>query len=898
MNVYPITFHLKNGTTVAGELVSEVSLTTDFWTLVPAGNGTQYSGFPAGNPPNPTWSTVPNLINETASLSVNILTTYITPTSGCTCVLIGSLPTGWSFNGTTLAYNGTSVNATPTTGLYFTATLTATGLTSNSNTFSVQGSGTPVTDTTAPTIPLAISAGSITQTTAVLTGYASSDPSPPAQTASGMEQYNVTVTGASGSPFTVSSPSGTLPVWVLTDVGSQTSTLTQTGADLAITTTAIDSPYPTNSAVGGGGFQLSGTSWIASCEIDAFSSGNAFDNLRLECRPSLSATDAYCAIIVQPFNHSGGIKSEARTTSGGNAANIVLASLASAPVRMFLQRSADTYSFFYSVNGNAPLALGTTTQVMGSSLYILFGGNAGAAGTVSGTIKQTNVETLSPWTLSLTGLTANTTYPVTVTAQDADANISAASASVSFTTSAASSGFVFPTIGVQGLMNNAVFPTANLKQLAQYQWILMGGNYYSWPSVNSAGGGYSTRDAVVQGLKSFSGSGGKNAIVPQVGGYQLCNDLPNTSPFFPEWSTAVANNNWYVYVNGSSGTKTASPNGNSAWFITDFCHVVGTDPSTGLYPGALAAQLSYNLMIAGTSPGGGSAMASAHYDFIYMDDFYIQLKGGGGDYARNGTNPAPTDPTTVALYTTGKGDFATQMNALAPSVLVAANEEAGYDMGPASTGALGIASSNMTGKFDQVHQQFMFGSSGGAANALSGFGTPSTGFATFLAWYQVLSAQCKTGGRPILSGGINSTDYQTLRYSLCSTLICGNGIFVCGLLNVVGSAYASDLIDPGNTSYYPVFDEFWGGTLNLAAYLGVAVDGPQTAAWSANIWRRRFANGWSLVNPTSSPVLATFGTTLYHMHGSQAPAINTGLSATSYTIPAYDAVIMLTSAPP
>ena len=291
MNVYPIKFTLRNGTIINGLLVTPMSLTTDFWTLIPAANGIEYSGYPAGNPPVPTWSVIPNQIALTASFSVNVKTTYLTPTVGPTVTLNGSLPTGWTFDGTTLAYNGTSVGGPAT--LSFTASYL--GSIAPSNSFSVSGIGGVGADSLAPTIPLGIAASGISTTTATLSGLASSDPAPVTQQSTGLLQYNVAVTGAPGSPFTVASVAGNKPALTFGDIGVQTSTITQSGADLSFTTTAQDAPYPTNSALAYAYQQVTGTSWIASAKVSAFTSSNPFSNWRIEVRSDLTPTGPYIA---------------------------------------------------------------------------------------------------------------------------------------------------------------------------------------------------------------------------------------------------------------------------------------------------------------------------------------------------------------------------------------------------------------------------------------------------------------------------------------------------------------------------------------------------------------------------------------------------------------------------
>jgi len=121
-----------------------MSITTDFWTIAPtSSNGELESEFPNGAPGTITWEPIQNYPNESAAFSVNILTTFLTPSSGPTLVLNGTLPAGWTFNGTTLAYNGSGVGGP--NSISFTASQGGVSVTSNS--FSVQGIGTQSTGT-------------------------------------------------------------------------------------------------------------------------------------------------------------------------------------------------------------------------------------------------------------------------------------------------------------------------------------------------------------------------------------------------------------------------------------------------------------------------------------------------------------------------------------------------------------------------------------------------------------------------------------------------------------------------------------------------------------------------------------------------------------------------------
>jgi hypothetical protein len=464
---------------------------------------------------------------------------------------------------------------------------------------------------------------------------------------------------------------------------------------------------------------------------------------------------------------------------------------------------------------------------------------------------------------------------------------------------------VFPQIGIQPIAGNQYFQTANLQSLAQYGLLIIGGNYNSWPSQNAANGGYGTRDQVVWGPSGVGGlknqtHTGKNALTPIVLQYQNVNDQVSgstgqcgTTPWFPEWNSVQTANNWWVYQNGSSGTK-AVDSFCTNWWMENWSHVVGADSSTGFYPGTYAAFLEYKVFYLGTGLGG-SAMASTHLDGIYNDvmPVYLLQGSGGADWNRNGGNPVETDPTTIEAQSTGKADIANELNSLLPGIKTAANTASLYGFPNFCGLSISTSTNNMAGKFTYNMSQFAVGSTGGAFNpALA-----CMGLTTFETWYATADTQLATGGAMQLTGAFNITDYQGLRYGLTAVLM-RNGWFVAGYLN---GATGMDVVIPENTSTYPIYDEFWGGNLNLAGYLGAAVDAVQTAAYSLGVWCRRFVNGIACVNPAGNgtqTITLPGGGPWFPLNGTQDHTSNPGGAAvTTLTLAAADGRILVKTGP-
>lgn len=498
-------------------------------------------------------------------------------------------------------------------------------------------------------------------------------------------------------------------------------------------------------------------------------------------------------------------------------------------------------------------------------------------------------------TVYSTALSISTTTTVKAIATAAGYTQSAVGSGV-YTIS--SGALVFPQIGIQAISGSQYFKTAYLSALATYPMTVMGGNFNGWPAANAANSGYSTRDAVVVALKSFTSMGGKNAVMPIILQYENATDQVgtaspcSTSPWFPELAATVVSDNWFVWQVGSSGTKAADNYFPNCWML-NYSHVVGTDSGTGLYPGAYVGLQEYNVFYAGTG-AGGSAMASTHINGYYNDVLPAYwLKGSGlADPNRNGGNPSSTDPTTIEAQSTGRADIATELNSLLPGLQTAANTASLYAF--SSSCGLGISTStnNMAGKFTYNMAQFTVGTSlanGGPVNPA----LYCMGLSTFESNYALAETQLATGGSMMMTGAFQSTDYQGMRYSLTAVLMRNGWLF---------AGYGSnDVVDPGTTSTYPVYDEFWGGNLNLAGYLGAAVDAVQTAAYSNGVWCRRLQYGIACANPAGNgtqTITLPSGGPWYPLNGTQDHTANPGGAAvTTLTLAAADGRILVTTGP-
>jgi 5-hydroxyisourate hydrolase-like protein (transthyretin family) len=126
-----------------------------------------------------------------------------------------------------------------------------------------------------------------------------------------------------------------------------------------------------------------------------------------------------------------------------------------------------------------------------------------------------------------------------------------------------------------------------------------------------------------------------------------------------------------------------------------------------------------------------------------------------------------------------------------------------------------------------------------------------------------------------------ANNYQLMRYGLCSSLM-SDGFFSYALSS---SGHARN-----GLFWFDEYDNAGAGR----GYLGQ----PTGAAFAVgNAWRRDYAGGIALVNPTTSPVTVQLGGTFRKIKGAQAPTVNDGSLVTAVTIPARDGIIVLRIAP-
>lgn len=446
----------------------------------------------------------------------------------------------------------------------------------------------------------------------------------------------------------------------------------------------------------------------------------------------------------------------------------------------------------------------------------------------------------------------------------------------------------FPRLGLIAIAYDQNYEPANWSTYAKFNVVIIGGNWEIWPE----GAGITwTREDVVKGIKAASTIGTK---VFQYVDYNELNPsgaaASGTDPNDPNsWYAAVNRNNWWLYVDGTSGATVPSTF-SSAYTLINMTHSSPRDVATGLRPYEYAAAWSNGMYHSGNRLQPRNAAPSL--DGFFLDNVFYSPRANG-DWYRNGVTDSDTDPAIQAYVRTGERDFYTEMSKLMPGAPLLANN-ADWPEAPGVPNPQAIAPLNG-----------IFG--GGVLEGLIGESWSVEtwgGFNDAMAYYQYVM-NTTTGPRlelsnqelmqPNGSDAYDSTPYRAMRYGLCLTLM-NDGYYA-------GEGQESHTAVP---SEIPWFDEYDGGGLG-AGYLGQPMNGPlgavQTQArWNYGpygVWAREFQGGIAILNPKGNGAQTITlqdlgGYQWKHINGSQDPAINNGQDVTgSITLADRDGIILL-----
>ncbi|MBI5711151.1 MAG: carbohydrate binding domain-containing protein [Candidatus Eisenbacteria bacterium] len=156
-------------------------------------------------------------------------------------------------------------------------------------------------------------------------------------------------------------------------------------------------------------------------------------------------------------------------------------------------------------------------------------------------------------------------------------------------------------------------------------------------------------------------------------------------------------------------------------------------------------------------------------------------------------------------------------------------------------------------------------------------------------WYVTLST---LGSIPVTVGGTYSATFWA-RASTPRTITV-----VAGLLGQAGLAYRPLAIGTAWKQYQVALLPAASGSAGLQFYLGldagsVWLDDAHFQPGATNLYRRDFTNGFVLVNPSDAALTVPLGVTAQKILGTADPATNDGSLVTQVTVPAADALFLL-----
>jgi hypothetical protein len=442
----------------------------------------------------------------------------------------------------------------------------------------------------------------------------------------------------------------------------------------------------------------------------------------------------------------------------------------------------------------------------------------------------------------------------------------------------------FPRLGLIAIAYDQNYEPDTWSTYAKFNVVIIGGNWEIWPE----GAGITwTREDVVKGIKADSRIGTKvfqyvdyNEVDPTGSAY----DLSDPNNFF----AAVNRNNWWLYVNGTSGATVPSTF-SSQYTLINMTHASPRDLATGLRPYEFAAAYSDRMYHSGDALYPGNAAPSL--DGFFLDNVFYSPRANG-DWNRDGVTDSDTDPAVQKAVRTGERDFYTEISKLMPGKPLLANNA---DWPEAST-TNPQAIAPLNGIFGGGLLEGVIGESWSVETW--------SGFSEAMAYYQYVM-DTTTGPKlelfnqellqPNGSDNYDSTPYDAMRYGLCMALM-NNGYY----------AGEGQYSHTGKLSQILWFDEYDGGGLG-AGYLGQPVKGPlgavQTQArWNygpLGVWAREFEGGIAILNPKGNgPQTITLqdlgGFRWKHINGSQDPGTNNGQNVSgSITLSDRDGIILL-----
>jgi hypothetical protein len=238
------------------------------------------------------------------------------------------------------------------------------------------------------------------------------------------------------------------------------------------------------------------------------------------------------------------------------------------------------------------------------------------------------------------------------------------------------------------------------------------------------------------------------------------------------------------------------------------------------------------------------------FDIVYLDNVMVRSRVKG-DWNVDGKDDHAGDPTIHAAHRAGHLAYWRRIRELLPEALLIGNSDGD------------LANPEWR---KQLEGAFLEGLMGERWSIESWDGWPA-----MMARYRAVLAN--TGPPNIVGFNVHGAarDYRFFRYAFTSCLL--------------DDGYFSFTDKAREHSSVPWFDEY-------DHRLGAALSAPPTAPWRAGVWRRDFAHGVVLVNPTSETRTIAIEPGLRRLAGRQDPAVNDGSIAKQVTLRSKDGIVL------
>jgi len=405
----------------------------------------------------------------------------------------------------------------------------------------------------------------------------------------------------------------------------------------------------------------------------------------------------------------------------------------------------------------------------------------------------------------------------------------------------------FPRLAGTLIGSPAIYADANYQaQMAKLNVITIN----AWPGWSADMGNGTTLEQAVSAIKKINPNElvFEYVILEQLGAQQGL-----TAPYLEQYNKVVAAN-WWVYTQGSSGTRVLSSwqGGGGPFYEINLTSYAPPDSNGDRWTDWFAKYDVRTFLTPAPSLDG-----------IYTDSVsWKPEQASDGDWNRDGTADSSSNPTVQQWYRLGYQHYFQTLRSLAPSKFLIANIADWGDYSSTLTEYQGLLN-------------------GGIIEAIVGMPySPETfgGFSGALSWYRKTMAALADPKLAFFMQVGSATDYQAMRY----------GLTLCMMDD---GYYNFAAVAPGQTNpdYHTIawFDEF-------SVALGQATTSPPTSAWQQGVYRRDFQNGIALVNPKGNgPKTVTLEADFRKISGTQASNINNGQTVRTVSLADRDGIILL-----